>query len=362
MSQRLTIAWRAISQRMIVTILAAVVVMVGGVHTAKASAATQAYGFSLGGEMVTPDWTSPAKLAALTGVLKSFGPKYVRVEISTNEPPAAQAAAIDAVRASGATPLVLLASLTPAFTPTVPDPTDFADFAKSVAQRFGSQVGYYEILNEQNVGLNWSGLPASPPDPVGYAKVLVAASAAIKAANPSAKILSSSPAPAADAIASESPQTWTDRVWSQPGVPEAVDIVGAHVYWMDYTTGTLRPPDTEEPSGFDAVASMKASTGKPVWVTETGFSTCVGSDNCTTEANQLAYLQSAMRLFADQGAASVVMIFRPVDQSPVNDREARFGVVHYDGTDKTAAPWVRTLMSGTGTGSGSGSLAGIFGS
>lgn len=326
--------------------LVVVVVAVGlaaGVQ-APASAVSVAYGFSLGGEVIAPGWMTPQRLAELSTILKGFGPRYVRVEISTAEPYAQQAATISAVRNSGAIPVALLTSRSSDLAATTPDPQSFADFAKSVAQRFGGSVDYYEILNEVNTGAFWAGSPYVAPDPVEYGKILVASSAAVKAADPGAKILSTSPAPTGDGLFSQSPTTWYRNLWAQPGVPAAVDIAGTHVYWMDYGTGALRAPDTNEPSGFGAVSSIKTITAKPVWVTETGVSTCSGSDNCTTQANQLSYLQKAVGLFSSQGAASAVFFYTAQDASPDDTREYRFGVVDYNGVDKLAAPWIRTLM------------------
>lgn len=311
---------------------------------APASAAGPAYGFSLGGEMIAPSWMTQTRLAGLSSTLKGFGPRYVRVEISTSEPVAQQQAAISAVRASGAAPVVLLTSRGSDQNVTAPDPQAFANFAGSVARRFAGGVDYYEVLNEPNVGAYWAGSPFAAPDPVAYARVLVAASAAIKGSDPGARVLSGSPMPTSDGWFTQSPITWYRNVWAQPGVAAAVDIAGTHVYWMDYGTGALRAPDTGEPSGFGAVSAVRALTGKPVWVTEVGVSTCSGSNNCTTQANQLAYLRQAVSLFASQGVASAVLFYTARDESPDDTREYRFGVVDYNGVDKLAAPWIRTLM------------------
>lgn len=62
---------------------------------------------------------------------------------------------------------------------------DFASFIGVVAHRFGPRVAAYEIWNEEDASRWWSG----GPDAAAYTRLLQAAYPAIKAAEPSAKVV-----------------------------------------------------------------------------------------------------------------------------------------------------------------------------
>ena len=66
------------------------------------------------------------------------------------------------------------------------DPADFAAFAMAVADRYRGRVRYYQIWNEPNIYPEWGEQPVSPED---YAKLLAAASRAIRAVDPDAVIV-----------------------------------------------------------------------------------------------------------------------------------------------------------------------------
>jgi polysaccharide biosynthesis protein PslG len=60
-----------------------------------------------------------------------------------------------------------------------PDPVKFAEYAKTVAQRYGVKIAAYEVWNEPNAVPYWTPVP----DPVAYTEVLKAVYTAIKDAN-----------------------------------------------------------------------------------------------------------------------------------------------------------------------------------
>jgi O-antigen ligase len=72
------------------------------------------------------------------------------------------------------------------------DPQDMAAWAGSLAARYGSQVTYYQIWDEPNLGSHWGGRPVNP---AGYAALLAAAHDAISAADPDAVIVAAALAP-----------------------------------------------------------------------------------------------------------------------------------------------------------------------
>jgi len=98
--------------------------------------------------------------------------------------------AIDMARASGQRVIVMVDSA-PAWasgssSSNVPrDPSDFATFMSTVAKRYAGRVDAWQIWNEQNTVRFWS----TGPNPGAYAAMLKAAYPAVKAADPSAKVV-----------------------------------------------------------------------------------------------------------------------------------------------------------------------------
>ena len=99
--------------------------------------------------------------------------------------------------------IIALMTYTPAWArpPGTPDknpptnPDDFARFVSTAAQRYTSAgVTTWEIWNEPNVATFWY----PRPDPEGYTALLVHASAAIRAVNAQATIITGGLAPASD--------------------------------------------------------------------------------------------------------------------------------------------------------------------
>lgn len=73
------------------------------------------------------------------------------------------------------------------------DPATFARFAAAVAERYGARVDFYQIWDEPNLRPHWGAVRAV--DPAGYAALLRAAAAPIRAADPGAVILTAGLAP-----------------------------------------------------------------------------------------------------------------------------------------------------------------------
>lgn len=87
--------------------------------------------------------------------------------------------------------------VTPQDNPLAPpaDPATFAHFVAAFAQRYQTQVTYYQIWDEPNIAPHWGNRHI---DPIGYAQLLQAAAAAIRQADPTAVILSAALAPTRD--------------------------------------------------------------------------------------------------------------------------------------------------------------------
>jgi hypothetical protein len=163
---------------------------------------------------------------------------------------------------------------------------DFNFFMGSMAGRYKGRVQAYEIWNEQNLAHENAGRVANASF---YMDMLVGASNAIRANDPSALIVSGGPSSTETNVSSIaiSDITFFDQMFSDPRFNGAVDIVGAH------PGGASNPPDTMWPSnpgpGPNYVTSgefyfrrietvrdlmvRKGFSNKPMWVTEFGWAT-----------------------------------------------------------------------------------------
>lgn len=111
------------------------------------------------------------------------------------------------IAAFGLEPLVVLdgspdwarapEDLAPADNPLAPpaDPPTFARFAAAFAARYGDRVRFYQVWDEPNVAPHWGNRLI---EPVAYAQLLKAASAAIRAVDADAQIVAAALAPTVD--------------------------------------------------------------------------------------------------------------------------------------------------------------------
>jgi O-antigen ligase len=72
------------------------------------------------------------------------------------------------------------------------DPASLARFAAAFASRYAAEIDFYQIWDEPNLTAAWG---AQEPRPADYAALLAASSAAIRAADPGARIIAASLAP-----------------------------------------------------------------------------------------------------------------------------------------------------------------------
>ncbi len=104
----------------------------------------------------------------------------------------------------------------------------YAAFVSAVATRYSGKIAAYQIWNEPNLGREWGN---KRPDPAGYARMLKAAYAAIKAADPQAIVITAGMAPTSE----DSDRAMPDMRYYQ-GLYDAMagssqgyfDMLGAH--------------------------------------------------------------------------------------------------------------------------------------
>ena len=178
----------------------------------------------------------------------------------------------------------------------LPDPTKegwleaYANYCKYIASYFGDRVTYYEIWNE------WNHTSMGKTDPNRrsgnyYAMALAAASKAIKSVNPNAKIIGG-------AMAGHN-EDWMVAMLNYDGngdgksdAMEAMDGFSFHTYATDWSTCFYSFTEHNYARDFQEVIDVlnrygDAST-KEIWMTETGWSTCIGPG--VTEEVQASYM------------------------------------------------------------------------
>lgn len=174
----------------------------------------------------------------------------------------------------------------------------YADFARQVAQRYGSRLAGVILWNEPNLSLEWGG---RRPDPAGYVALLRAAYPAIKAVAPDLPVLMAGLASTLghgdEAMAD---LDFLEGVYAAGG-RNYFDALAAHPY------GFGQPP--EQPPATDRLnfrrlellrRAMEAhgDEDKPVWITEMGWRTRAPSPadawQVVTPQQQAEYTLDAM--------------------------------------------------------------------
>ncbi|NNJ09778.1 hypothetical protein EKD04_005515 [Chloroflexales bacterium ZM16-3] len=160
-----------------------------------------------------------------------------------------------------------------------PDPQAFAEFASAVVTRYKDRIHYWQVWNEPDNGIYWR----PQPNPAAYATLLKTVSSAIKAADPSAQVLSAG-------VVSPEPATSFLQTMADNGAWNSFDIIAIHPY-----TDPRSPEDGQIGSaGVGQVKALAARLGqKPIWATEYGWSTGTadrGGANQVSEDTQANYL------------------------------------------------------------------------
>jgi hypothetical protein len=218
------------------------------------------------------------------------------------------------------------------------NPTDYADAAAWVAQKWGSQLAALEIWNEPNLPDQYS---LKAPDPaVADAAMLKAAYPRIKAVAPSLTVLGGALA--------FSDGDFLTRLYNA-GIHGNFDAFSIHPYneWRD-------PDDPWKPeykkytflTGVPWIESILAAHGDgPLWLTEFGFSTCAGDSWCVTQAQQAEYIGDSYRIAATWPYVKAAIAYNLRNKGTSTGREDQFGMVNRDFTLKPAYAAFQTALA-----------------
>jgi hypothetical protein len=229
------------------------------------------------------------------------------------------------------------------------DPADYARWAAAAAAHLGGRVQVYEIWNEENAGYRfWK--PAA--DPAGYARLFEAASAAIRAACVSCKVILGAPVTLEYPTVPAGPQFLRDVLAARPLHP---DGTGVHPYMLyppcsapeggPNRCGVWKTPD-ELPLA-DQIAAIASAASSTPYVTEAGWPTYLPPTHhdAVTPALQASWLLRSYLLSARAGARSFCWwTWSDDNRSGQFPPEGDFGLVKQDGTHKVAFDAYASLL------------------
>ena len=226
--------------------------------------------------------------------------------------------AVDAARRNGISIFGLLCYWSPWTTPyTEEGIRDYCDYVKAVVGRYKDRIKHWEIWNEPNIFF-WQGTVEQ------YADLLKAAYIAVKEADPDAQVIG--------CCTAGTDLKFIERVLELGGY-DKMDILSIHPY---------RYPATPEQTDFigelkKADALMKKYGGsKPIWLTEIGWPTNVGS-NGSSDAKQAAMIVRTYIQAIVSGVAQKTFWYNyRNDGTDPNYNEHNFGIIRQDYSTKPA--------------------------
>jgi putative intracellular protease/amidase len=211
-------------------------------------------------------------------------------------------------------------------------PAVFGRFAGAVAAHYRGKVSAYEIWNEPNSTAFFE--PA--PDPAGYVDLLKAAYPAIKAADPSAVVVSGGLGPLVDrpSVAIDAVEFVRDMYAA--GAKNYFDALAYHPYQytMKFSEAGYHPDSPiNQLAGMRDLMLLNGDLGKRIWATEYGEpSVPVG------EAQQAAYLADMLGKWRTIPYAGPLYVYTMRDRNSLSrDPEDTLGIYRSDGTAKPAA-------------------------
>jgi hypothetical protein len=222
------------------------------------------------------------------------------------------------------------------------DPADYASFMRRFAERFAGRVDAYEIWNEPNIKRFWS----TGPDAAEYTQLLRAAHAAVRAADPEARVVFGG--------LSTNDYGFLNRAYAA-GAKGYFDALATHPYPYCGSTG----PEEVRRSGGRITADsflgyrelralmVERGDAKPIWITEFGWNTSTVQCNPgsgqwqggVSEAKQAEYLTRAYELLEQDSYVEVAIWYALRNNywaNDANEPEARYGLLRTDYSPKPA--------------------------
>jgi polysaccharide biosynthesis protein PslG len=222
------------------------------------------------------------------------------------------------------------------------NPDDFARYAREVSRRYAPLgVSAFEIWNEPNVSSFWQ----PRPDPEGYTTLLQRASAAIRAEDPGATIVTGGLAPASDRSDGREirDRTFLGRVYAAGG-REAFDAVGLHPYTWPELPGHAADWNT-----FLGIADLRrvmvdqGDEAKRVWGTEFGAPT-IDRGRGVSEARQRDTVIDGYSRWSAYDFTGPLLWFTYRDDGTTDAYDDHYGLLAVDGRRKPGYDAFRALL------------------
>lgn len=224
--------------------------------------------------------------------------------------------------------------------------SDYAEFARRVAERYRGQVDAYIVWNEPNLAVEWG---SQTPNAAAYAALLRAASVQLRAADPDARILAAGLAPTNE----NSERAQDDRTYLREfyaaNVRDAFDALAVHPY--AFAQSPDAPRQANEGLNFARILAWRdimvqnGDADKAMWITEFGYPTeqPPGYENrVVTELQQAEYLARTLtKTRTDLPFVELFTVWNLVRDVPPTDEQAGYSLVRADGSPKPAFDAVR---------------------
>jgi hypothetical protein len=244
------------------------------------------------------------------------------------------------------------------------DYDDYGDFMGAMAARYCGKVQAYEIWNEQNLRREWNtGRPLSATE---YVELLRVARDRIKAACPTAIVVSGGPTPVGYTSNTAIDDFDYLRQMYQAGLSNYCDAVGVHPSGFNNPPDWLYPPAYGQPGdsesfrgnrqfyflntieGYHEIMVSFGDGNRKLWATEFGWASIrnltdkpnegyeYAADN--TELEQAEYLVKALQIAREKGYMGVMFVWN-LNFAPArgaSDERAAFGILREDWSERLA--------------------------
>jgi arabinogalactan endo-1,4-beta-galactosidase len=334
-----------------------------------------AFGISVGNTL----YGMPAnQLDAELADMKAVGVSWVRVDVGWDDVQAKNALTYDwaktdaIVSAAKAHGLKLMGTL--AYTPGWARPigcrspscgpalnSNFATFAGQAATRYAQDIGVWEVWNEPNITKFWQ----PKPNAAKYADMLKSAYPAIKAANPTAQVLSAGLSPAESQSSNIAPRDFLSALY-KAGAKPYFDVLGLHPYSYPAPSSTnygwsAWSQMADQSTSIRSIMQANGDTDKKIWITEYGAPTAGPGDTAgiTTYSDKqdAGHVDEELQAYTLQSAVSSITgadwiggffwySYKDLG-TDLSDSENFFGLLRADGTRKPAYDMMRKILGTT---------------
>ena len=229
------------------------------------------------------------------------------------------------------------------------DMNTFADFAAAAAARYAGKVTTWQVWNEPNIYIFWTG-----PSPKGYARMLSLTADKIRAVQPDAKIVFGALAalPVQRGVIEE--RTFLRAVCDE-GVCDKMDVLSYHPY--TYPDLPSRPTKADAPwsriadsdDNMVKILDSYGLTDVPIWITEFGAPTGgngrasdgsipleAGVVDHVTEKRQAEIAFDSVATAVVTPRVKMLVWYTDVDLPNLSGKQAHYGLRRANGTAKPA--------------------------